>query len=218
MQKTYQNTLKKIYSPTSLGKSSRQRLAEVPDEFTGCIDLLMNRFIKITVTGDLSHLGNCSNPEELWERIHSEYTELSGDVSNSRGLELAKQITFLTNKINITNEIVAYLDARGRVDELVQELKNMGYRLTFTDLPADLKRVLSLSKTDHVKLKDAQSQYEALETGEKTTEFQWYQMLAALAKHRGVQVINPALITVMEYIAMEKEFKDYVQAMKAVNK
>jgi hypothetical protein len=178
----------------------------------------MSRFIKITVTGDLSHLGRCINPTELWKRIHSQYTELSGDTTNTRALQLAKQITFLTNKINITNEIVNYLDKRGFVQELVNELKYMGYRLTYTDLKADLHRTLSLSKSDHIKLKGLTAQYDALNKGDAVSEFNWYQILSALAKHRQVSVINPAMITVMEYCAMEKDFREYVSAMKSVNK
>lgn len=183
-------------------------------DFTNCSDLPFINFIKITVTGDLKWLGRCADPEALWQSIHSEYTELSGDTSNTRGLELAKQIGYLTNRINITNMIIYHLSIRGRIDELIDELKNMGYRLSYSDLDADLKRTISLSKSDHVKLQAAQTQYDALETGDKVTEFSWYQTLSALAKHRQVNVINPALITVIEYIAMQKDFSDYINAMK----
>lgn len=114
--------------------------------------------------------------------------------------------------------IIYHLSIRGRIDELVDELKNMGYRLSYSDLDADLKRTISLSKSDHVKLQMAQTQYDALETGDKVTEFSWYQTLSALAKHRQVNVINPALITVLEYICMQKEFSDYINAMKSAHR
>lgn len=178
----------------------------------------MSRFIKVTVTGDLSHLGRCSDPEKLWESIYSEYTELSGDTTNNQGLVLAKQITTLTNRINITNSIVYYLSLRGRVDELVIELQNMGYRLKFTDLEADLERVIALSKSDHMKLTAAKAAYDKLETGNKTTEMDWYRMLSAIAKYRQVVSINPSLITVLEYIAIEKDFKEYCNAMSKINR
>lgn len=178
----------------------------------------MLNFIKITITGDLKWLGRCANPDELWRSIHSEYTELSGDAQSSRGLELAKQITFLTNKINITNSIVYHLSLRGRIKELVNELKQMGYRLNYTDLEKDLQRTLILSKSDHVKLAVAKEQYAKLETGEKTSEKNWYQMLGAIAKYRQVMSINPALITVMEYICMERDFREYCMAMSKINR
>jgi|GEM_PF-5814441 len=187
-------------------------------DFTSCSDLPMLNFIKITTTGDLKWLGRATDPEALWQAIHSEYTELSGDASSSRALELAKQITFLTNKINITNLICFHLSLRGHIEGLVNELKKMGYRLTFTDLAADLNRVLSMSKSDHVKLKAAKDQYAKLDTGEKTTEFVWYQTLSAMAKHRQVMNINPALISVVEYVAMEKEFRMYCEMMQKVSK
>lgn len=208
--------LQRIFAPFYSKNSSPLPL--VRDEFTGCTDLPMSRFIKVTTTGDLSHLGRCKNPEALWEAIHSEYSELSGDTQASQGLQLAKQITTLQNRINITNLIVNYLSLRGRVDELVQELKNMGFRLKFIDLAADLPRVLSLSKSDHVKLAAAQSAYDKMEGGEKTTTKDWYMMLSSLAKHRGVANINPEAITVMEYICMQNEFKDYCKYMSNLPK
>lgn len=178
----------------------------------------MSRFIKITVTGDLSHLGRCANPEKLWENIHSEYTELSGDTQSTQGLQLAKQITYLTNRINITNSIVYYLSLRGLVPELVSELNNMGYRIKGEDLKTDLERVIGLSKSDHVKLTAAKDAYEKLDNGKQTTEKDWYQMLAALAKHRGVVSINPAMITVLEYTVMDCEFRQYIAAMNGMKK
>lgn len=200
------NLFARFYSKNSVPQQS--------DEFTSCADLPFLNFIKITITGDLSFIGRCNDREALWKRIHSEYTELSGDTSNNQGLVLAKQIIVLTNRINITNSIVYYLSLRGRIEELVTELKNMGYRLSFTDLEADLARVISLSKSDHVKLIAAQDAYKKLGDAPKTTELNWYRMLSALAKHRQVTSINPALITVIEYVAMQKEYTEYCSMMK----
>lgn len=169
--------------------------------------------MKITVTANLNWLGKCSNPDKLWEKIHSEYTELSGDTSSNAGLDLAKKITFLSNKINITNSIVYYLSLR-RVEGLIIELQAMGYRLKFDNLEEDLKRVISLSKSDHVKLSAAQESYKKLQEVDKTTEKDWYRILSALARHRQVANINPALITVMEYIVMEQDFKQFIAANK----
>lgn len=180
-------------------------------EFTSCSDLPMFNFIKITTTGDLKWIGKCEDPAKLWEQIHSEYTELSGDQQSSRSLELAKQISFITNKINITNTIIQHLATRGNVPELVLELQNMGYRLKYIDLDKDLQRTISLSKSDHIKLSSLKEQYAKLATGETTTEFQWVEILSALAKHRQVMVINPALITVTEYLAMGKEFRMWIK-------
>lgn len=209
--------LKKIYNPFLWLNSKPQQLVKqnelLPDEFTSCADLPMSRFIKVTVTGDLSYLGRCAEPEKLWEAIHSEYTELSGDAQSSRGLELAKQMSFLTNKINITNSIVQHLAHRGRIDDLVTELQNMGYRLKYIDLNKDLARTLLLSKSDHIKLSALQEQYKKLGTGEKTTDFQWVQILSALGKFRGGVIIRAEDITVMEYVAMDLDFRAHVQAM-----
>lgn len=178
----------------------------------------MLNFIKITTSGDLKWLGRCLDPKERWQIIHSEYTELSADAQSSRALELAKQITFLTNKINITNSIVEYLYLRGPVDSLIKELQQMGYRLKYTDLITDLNRTLTMSKSDHVKLANAKEQYGKLGNSEKATEFSWYQVLAALAKHRGVMNINPTLISVTEFVAMDREMREYVSMMNKMVK
>lgn len=212
--------LQKIFSRFYSKNSKAQPLDKEPepllDEFTSCSDLPMLNFIKITCTGDLKWLGRCGDPEKTWQQIHSEYCELSGDAQSSRALELAKQIAFLSNKIYITNTIVNYMVVRGRVDELVLELQKMGYRLKYTDLEKDLQRTLSISKSDQIKLNMAKEQYAKLDTGKETTEFEWYQILSALAKHRQVAVINPSMITVVEYIAMDKDLREYIKATQKI--
>lgn len=207
-QNMHWKTLSQYFS-----KNSKPQPSEL-DQYPDCASLPFLNFMKITVTGDLSHLGRCIDPVATWQRIYSEYTEMSGDI---RGLELAKQITFLTNKINITNSIVNFLDLRGNIPELVTELQSMGYRLKFVDLSADLLRVISISKTDMMKLAAAQAAYNKLGEGEKATELNWYRALSALAKHRGVMSINPALISVTEYVAMDSEFREYNEYMKKAN-
>lgn len=87
----------------------------------------------------------------------------------------------------------------------------MGYRLKYIDLDKDLQRTISLSKSDHIKLSSLKEQYAKLSTGDTTTEFNWTEILSALAKHRQVMVINPALITVCEYIAFDKEFRNWIR-------
>lgn len=207
--------LKKIYTRFLLKSSKPQR----SDDYTSCSDLPLLRFIKVITTGDLSHLGYAINPHELWANIHSEYVQLSGDQQSNRALDLLKQITTLTNRINITNQICAYLTQRN-VPELIDVLANMGYRITRINLEQDLKIVLSLSKSDHVKLAFATEQYAKLPKGQvsENTELAWYKTLAVFAKFQGVSVINPALITVMDFCAIDRNFKEYnIQMEKAYN-
>lgn len=186
-----------------------------------CSTLKLSAFIKITTSGDLSHLGNVEDPETAWQEIHSEYCQLSQDTQSSRALELAKQISYYSSRISITLLCVDYLQHRGYVAELVDELKNMGYRIPFQPdtLVKDLERVIGLSKSDQVKLAHATEQYQKLtKDGAKNevTVFDWYRMLSALAKHRQVPVISADAITVTEYCAMDLDLREYVAAMKSM--
>lgn len=210
--------LKKIYSRFSWKNSNPQQSVEVWDKPPTCETLKLSKFIDVIITGDLSHLGRLEDPEQAWQDIYSEYVEMSQDQQSSRALTLANQISYYTNRINITNEAVGYLMQRGYVAEICDGLKQMGYRLPFSEnnLQADLNRVLSLSKSDHVKLQHATEQYNKIVKTDaaKVTKFDWYQILSALAKYRQVAVISPDNITVTEYVAMDLEFRAYVAAMK----
>lgn len=183
-----------------------------------CNTLKLSKFIDVIITGDLSNLGKLEDPEQAWQEIYSEFVEMSQDQQSTRALTLANQISYYTNRINITNEAVGYLMNRGYVQSVCEGLKQMGYRLSFSPatFTADLQRVLSLSKSDHVKLSHATEQYNKLvkNDGGKVTKFDWYQILSALAKHRGVVSISPDAITVTEYVAMDLEFRSYIAAMK----
>lgn len=210
--------LKKIYSRFSWKNSNPQQSVEIWDKPPTCETLKLSKFIDVIITGDLSRLGKLEDPEQAWQDIYSEYVEMSQDQQSSRALTLANQISYYTNRINITNEAVNYLANRGYVAEICDGLKQMGYRLAFNpnNLQADLTRVISLSKSDHVKLQHATEQYNKIvkNDGAKTTKFDWIQILTALAKHRGVVSISPDAITVAEYIAMDLEFRAYVAALK----
>lgn len=209
---------KKIYSLFSWENSKPQQSVEVWGVVPTCNTLKLSKFIDVIITGDLSHLGKLEDPEQAWQDIYSEYVEMSQDQQSTRALTLANQISYYTNRINITNEAVNYLANRGYVQSICEGLKQMGYRLPFNEnnLQADLNRVLSLSKSDHVKLQHATEQYNKIVKTDaaKVTKFDWYQILSALAKHRGVVSISPDMITVTEYIAMDLEFRAYVAALK----
>lgn len=183
--------------------------------YNNCSELPMSRFIDITVTGDLKYLlisGECDNLTVIWEQIYSEYTEISAGSVGSHGLKLAINIEYYTARIKNIYSIVNYLRIR-RVDGLIDELKGMGFNFKFDDLPADLNRVLIKTKTDEMHLKNAQTQYGALQGGEKSTKIDWHRKLAQIGKYNQ-QHYNPALISVMDFVALEKEFKEYVSMMR----
>ncbi len=180
-----------------------------PQVYDTCEACLMSIFIDCVVTGDVSLVGGI----EAWEKLYSEFSEISGNSTANNGLRLAIDIAYYTNRIKNIYFIVNYLNGR-RVEGLVKELQKMGFNLAFTDLRNDLQRVLTRVKTDELRLSSAISKYNALSSGKEATKLDWLRRLAQLAKYQGVATINAALITVMDFVALEKEFKEYVKAQK----
>lgn len=165
-------------------------------------------FIDIVVTGELGAM----SPDN-WQAIMSEYSELSQNPSAVQGLSLSIDIHWYTNRIKNVYFIVNYLNSR-RVDGLIETLQSMGFNYQFTDMGKDLQRVLTRIKSDELKLKQAIEKYEIASKAESNTKLDWYRRLGQLAKYQGVANINPALISVLDFVALEKEFIDYVKAQK----
>ena len=168
----------------------------------------MYDFIQIVTTGKL---GNLTAQE--WESVYSEYTEMSGSSSTNKSLDLAIQITYLTNRINIIQSLVQRLYMR-RNDEVIALLVEMGMFFSYDDLNADLDRVLIKLKGEELLLNMANAEYKelGLNEGEKATEFDWYNILSELAKFQGYAV-NPKQTTVTEYCALEKRFRAHIDYM-----
>jgi hypothetical protein len=126
---------------------------------------------------------------------------------------LTRQISYLRTRLNIIQLIVNQL-ALVRNEQLIALLQNdLGIKLKFDDLEKDLPRVISLAKPDSVKLKLAESQYEALKKDERTgTEAEWDDELAALGKFQTFR-IDKKSVTVSEYLAIKKALKSHVDFM-----
>lgn len=169
----------------------------------------MYEFIQI-VTGEVEPI-----PE--WESIYSEYSEMSGSAATNKSLELAIQITYISERIKIVTAIVQRLWTR-RIDEAITLLSDMGFWFTFDDYEGDLERVTTMLRGEEIELNRAVAEYKemaASETG-NATSFEWYGILQALSKHNGYH-INPHIVTVTEYCAMEKAFKLEVENSKRGN-
>lgn len=167
----------------------------------------MYEFIQI-VTGSISAPSN-------WDEIYSEYTEISGSVSTNKSLDLAIQITYLTNRINIVQSIVQRLYYR-RYDEAIALLVEMGFFFLFEDLRGDLDKVMIKLKGDEMHLNRHISEYKELGESDsgKSTEVEWFGILSAIGKHNGYH-INARIITVTEYCALDKEFRLHLEYLKS---
>jgi hypothetical protein len=176
-----------------------------PPLLYSCSTLTMYEFIRI-VTGQV-------DPPVNWETIYSEYSEISASSSINKTLDLAIQITYLTNRINIVQSIVERLHIRKNQDA-IDLLIEMGFYFDFEDLGGDLQRVLTKLKGDEVKLNRYKSEYSESGNGEKATEQDWYEILSELGKFQGYAV-NPNKTTVSEYCALEKRFRMHIEYLKS---
>lgn len=173
-----------------------------------CSTLKMSVFIDILVTGELGAI-----TRDNWLAIHSEFCELSQNSSAIQGLALAIDIQYYKARIENVYFIVNYLNRR-RVQGLIEQLQDMGFNYSFTDLQKDIQRTLTRVKSDELKLKQAVEKYNTAADTKTDTKLDWYRRLGQLAKYQGVANINPSLITVMDFVALEKEFIEYVNAQK----
>lgn len=189
---------------------------EEPLYYTSVYDLPLYNFIQISLYNE--HEKWLVKPE-TWEKILTQYSELSGDKNMSHMFNLVRQITYLTNRLNVIELLVKQLNVR-RIQGLVDLLKNdLGFKLTFDDLQADLKRVVSLSKADVIKLKLAQKQYDDLKSksGGEVTESDWIDEISVLSKFQGY-AIKQKETTVGEYLSIKKEFSRHIEQIKKNNK
>lgn len=185
--------------------------------YSSCSDLPLWNFIEISITGELDKWGV---DEKSWESIIAEYTELSGNSSISKMFGLRRQITYLTNKLNIIQYIINALTLK-RNEQLIQLLqKEYGFnKLTFDDLFNDMQRVVSLSKGEVVKLRLAKKQFDDLQKDAPTetiSRFDWDNNLRQLGKYQGYP-IKKKETTVSEYLAIDKGYKEHIEYLKKQN-
>jgi len=184
--------------------------------FDSCDTLPLYNFIKITTTKDLKWLikeGNPTNLDEVWANIFSEYSEMSADQSTSHMLQLAIKISYLENRLTHIQSIVDYL-ATKRNEELITLLKNMGFKFAFVDLEKDLKRTVTVAKSDIVKLQKAQADYEKnISKDGDITEGHYNKTLAGLSKHYGY-LPNKFKISVTDYVSLVNEYNTWQETAK----
>jgi hypothetical protein len=196
--------------------SPKSKLVYLAGEcYLTCDELPMYNFIELSVSGDAKWLVKSGTPNtaQALEAIQSEYAELSGDDSQSEILKASINLEYFTNKLRIFTDIVETLRLRP-VLALCDVLKEMGFNFDFNDLQSDLTRAETQSKQWIVKINHAKHILDSRKNNTSPpTKKVWYDRLSHIAKYRQVVSINPRNITVMEYIAMDKDFTDYVNRM-----
>lgn len=147
------------------------------------------------------------NLEDVWEKIHEEYTVLTKDNTFSASFRLVKEVHTLNNKINIIEPIVKHLSIR-YVPELFMQLRKMGFNHPFTEQSyiKDLKKVVIQRKSMMLRLKQANDELNKLSDKPSDTKQDYYDMLSVLGKFKGAD-INPKNYTVMQFISDSNHYK-----------
>lgn len=183
-----------------------------------CEELPLYNFIKIAVHNDLSWL-NADAPEQgtqlkqVWEAILEEYNSLSGNTKSAHVLSLVKEITILNNKLYVIQSCVDFLQ-HTRSEELIQILKDMHFRFTYSPetMQKDLKLTVSSAKTLLMQRREAQKEYEVLQGKEEPlTEKDFYALLTQLSKYNGYK-IDAKQTSVLEFTVLMDQYNQSIPA------
>lgn len=118
--------------------------------FTGCDKLPLDIFIDCLLDNQLNLLiiEGAATPQELennWNKIYTEYCQLSQQGSYNEVLELSRDINDINAKINIVNVIVKHLQLSFDQD-LVNMLNSFALQCTITVEDQDLILVTKLNQ------------------------------------------------------------------------
>ncbi len=173
-------------------------------------------FFKINEKGDLSLLSDekLSNEQlqNIWEEILSSYQEITNKKANDIQLLLSKKIQSLSSKLfSIKNAV--FLLRSERDSELEYYLKNKGYKLEEETFLKDLQRIEELSQTIEIKIKKLLGQLDSDKSKVKSN-LTFEEILLGYMTILGFGYKDANTITLLEYIAIEKQVNIKLKAMK----
>lgn len=198
--------------------------------YSSCEDLPLFNWVKLVVTGDVEWLFSeplkkWHKPTDLtliWEKIFTEYTELTNDVKANHVLSMIKGITVINNKLQIIQSAINLL-AKARPMEnyqpIIKMLKEFGFRYSFTEetIFEDLKRTASSAKRMVITRDQLQKDYETFgNSDQKATEKDYYLMIAELSKFLGFP-IDAKKTTVLSYISYVEQYHNSIKHERAAN-
>lgn len=186
-------------------------------------ELKVSTFIKVSVTGELSHLviDGAATPERLaqaWSDIQSEYYEKAGGENAKRYIDLRKKIVKLNLRIN---HVQALCDQFEIIYDTVfiDALKGYGYNQPFTQdsYLKDIKRVRTGEKrfiSIYEKLLREFDREFNPKADKKQTEQDYYNTIEELRKHGNYQDDPYTLAdkwNMETYCLLLTRFNDYVR-------
>ncbi len=192
------------------------------EAYDSCDTLPLWNFVKAMTTNDLKYIvkfGKPKNLEETWEKITSEYSNLSseGDNTNRMLLDTVKDITYLQNKIYLIAITVREF-RKSYNSEYGEILNNMGFTFVYTD-DADLERKLTLTvnqaKQLEIELDQRKVELKKLQKDDagELSEGEFDVQLAIYGEFMGA-ALNPRILTVAEFVGIKTDFRNIPQPLK----
>lgn len=190
--------------------------------YTRCSELPLERFIRCVCDGDLVALQKYRFTEKrtlerVWAKLIEEYAKLSGDAGYERNFILSKEITRENGKlvlIKLCLNVLIVKYSRKCIDRLIM----FGYDYPFdrndpTGFRRDLERVSKNARMISIEIETKQKQYDKLTAGvgKRPSHDSFTKILTTLSRHMGYR-IDSKLVTVSEYIAMQKQYGKEVKA------
>lgn len=189
-----------------------------------CNDLMLNNFVKILTHGELSLLitegePNLTDLQNAWNKIYSEYCNLSQSKSYSYIFKLSKETAILRCKILAVKSALQSIVCCEN-DEAIDILKQCKYKYDKENKDKSINIILSLLKTDEVRLsmkeKELQDFNKSQTTDKKKNESDYTTDLMTLSKHNGYHIKSNE-ITVLEYITLSNQYKTYCETLEKQN-
>lgn len=178
-----------------------------------CSEVTLDEFIDCMLNGNLKRLdrtGAAAEAElqQAWERLYSEYTELSGNKAHSYYFALYKTVCSMRLKLHIAQLI---LNDPENAD--ISELKSLGYRGNINSIIARLKFE---SVELQVKEKELQKMTDKKTGTIKDDDFdEW---IVSVGKYLGYQIRRKEMI-LSEFLAANKAMaKEHEAQNRAVKK
>ena len=203
--------------PGDRGKSSKY------DIISDCDRCTLEMYIKMVCDGDLSVLVVSGNPdndtlEAARIKIVSEFSMLSG---SSDKLTVAMRSVYFYHSLILTYAICGDLVSVGETEEVVRVLNEKGVRCSVPKTEEErrklLKRIKSAITEKKLRLKEADRRMKSLQDkkGSKATREDFMATLVALSKNVGFRITTD--ITLSEYAAYLKNYKQEVERLKEIS-
>lgn len=197
--------------------------------YKSCSDLPLYNFIQILVYDDKNLLYNrpkkpwhkAADLDSIWDSIFMQYIEESKDDRSKAVLELMKEISFISNKLEIIQQCVNLLANVPSVDgyeKTISILKTYGFQYQFTNetIIKDLQRTVKSAKQIIIERDQLKTQLSEINKNEqeRATEKDFSVHLANISSALHL-TIDPKSTTVMQYIGYLEVFNAKVNERTA---